>query len=246
MRKSKIMLMTTLAASLAASLTFFTGCQSETTARTGSGQLSAHSESQTSADTEGELSPTVTLDNTYWAGSNVRVRMLFDKDGNCRYGYVGKYDLETTPDGTPILTQIFYANTDSGQLASSTFALRDNGDGTYSKTVYIEGEQPDFEDEQFTTELALDEGTDGLLSGSVFDGVYVTSDGQYFSFHSDGTFEMDTWMTYAADEDHIEIIGSEESTLYTYEADPDYSRISLYKEGKLVMELATEEAIEGK
>lgn len=245
MRKRRLLLL----CSLTAGLILTGGCQQTTADSSDSTNealsvQAAENDSETDAQPEHVDDATVILDNTYWSGSNIRVRMQFDKDGNCAYGYVGKYDLQTTEDGLPILTFIYYADSGNNQMASSTFALRDNGDGTYSKTVYLEDEEPDFNDETFTTDLTLNEGTDGLMSGAAFEGIYLSSDGQYYTFHEDGTFAMETWMTYAADEEYIEIIGSDTSTLYTYDADEDYSKITMYKAGKKVMDLATEEAID--
>lgn len=242
MNRTKVFLVCTLTAGLV----LFSGCQQAATnnSDTETSALSSQTESNTAFTSGHDIKSTVLLDDTYWSGSNIRVRMLFDRAGNCKYGYIGKYDLQTTADGTPILTFIYYADSEKDQMASSSFALRDNGDGTYSKTVYTEGEEPDFDDATFTTDLTPDEGTDGLMNGAAFDGVYLSTDGQYYTFNADGTFAMETWMTYVADEDHMEIIGSDESTLYTYEANSDFSKITLYKGEKKVMDLATEAAIE--
>ena len=209
MKFKKVILLLALSASVLA----FSGCQSSGNAAAGD---SVSSESE-SGQASSELESTVRLDKTYWAGSNIRVRMLFDTDGNCRYGYVGVYDLETTEEGYHILTLVYYADESAGQMASTSYALRDNGDGTYSKVIYTVGEEPDFEDGSATT-LTLEEGTDNIMGDSVFDGVYLSSDGQYYTFNSDGSFAMEIWMKYIADDSSIELIGADSSTLYTYHA----------------------------
>lgn len=241
MKKAKLLLTLSLTAGILA----FSGCQNTTPSASSADSETADVSFGSGTTSDDEIKSTVTIDQTYWAGSNIRVRMLFDDNGNCKYGYIGKYDLQTTEDGTTLLNFIYYADTDLDQMAVSSFALRDNGDGTYSKTVYTEDTEPayDFDDENFTVTLQPDEGTDGLMSGTSFDGIYISSDGQYYTFSSDGTFAMETWMTYVADENHIELIGAESSTRYTYEANEDFSKLTLYKEGSKVMELATEEAI---
>lgn len=235
MKKLKLLLILGLSAGLLA----FTGCQgtSDTTAD------SAAIEADTDAKSDNNISSTVTIDQTYWAGSNIRVRMSFDPQGNCKYGYIGKYTL-AADDNYHLLVMIYYADADSEEVASSTFAIRDNGDGTYTKAPYIDGEEPDFEDTATSLTLTPDEGTDGLTKDAAFDGVYVSSDGQYYSFTSDNTFAMETWMTYVADEEYIELIGADSSTLYTYKAEDAFNKLTLYKDGSTVMELATEAAID--
>ena len=232
MKFRKLMLLLALSASVLA----FSGCQSS---RNTAGE-SVSSESETSQPGSG-LESTVTLDKTYWAGNNIRVRMRFDTDGNCRYGYVGVYDLETTEEGYHVLTLVYYADEDAGQMASTSYALRDNGDGTYSKAIYTEGEEPDF-DNKSATILTYEEGNDSVMDDSVFDGIYLSSDGQYYTFNSDGSFAMEIWMKYIADDTSIELIGADNSTLYTYNAEDDFNRLTLYRDGEVVMELSTEES----
>ena len=212
----------------------FAGCQSADTPEG----------SETEADAgESGIESTVTLNDTYWAGSNIRVRMLFDPEGNCRYGYVGNYALTVAEDGTQLLTMLYYADTEAGQMACTTYALRDDGDGSYTRVIYVEGESQDF-DGDAAAELVLDEGTDGLSGSAAFDGVYLSSDGQYYNFYSDGTFAMETLMRYVADEDQIELVGADGSTLYTYTADEDYSTLTLYKDGQQIMELVNDETVQ--
>ncbi|MCD8323755.1 MAG: hypothetical protein LUC32_02190 [Clostridiales bacterium] len=242
MKKKKVLLILALAAGVAA----FAGCQStDSTDPTASAEAEADSSaSGEETVTADDIESTVVLNKTYWSGSTVRVRMLFDEEGNCRYGYVGYYTLQTSEDGYPIVTFVYYADTDEDQMAGTTYALRDNGDGTYDKTLYTEDEEPDFDDTSVTMTLSLSEGTDGILGSSYFDGIYEGSDGRNYTFTSDGIFYAEVWLEYVADEDYIVMNGSDSSTIYTYTADEDYDSITLYKDGSKVMDLAAEEATE--
>ena len=51
-------------------------------------------------------------------------------------------------------------------------------------------------------------------------------------------------MRYVADEDQIELVGADGSTLYTYTADEDYSTLTLYKDGQQIMELVNDETVQ--
>ncbi len=222
---------------LMASVLALTSCQSASTNSTTA--VSAEAETETTV-TASDIVSTVTLDDAYWSGTTVRIRMLFDTEGNCRYGYIGYYDLQTSDDGYPILTLIYYADTDADQMASATFALRDNEDGTYSKTLYTEDDGADFDDSSVTMDLTLSDGDDGIMDGSLFDGVYLATDGRYYTFHSDGTFQAEIWMQYVADEEYLVLIGSDDSTLYTYDLSSDGSSLVLYKNGSTVMTMVTD------
>ncbi|MCD8152977.1 MAG: hypothetical protein LUD71_07950, partial [Clostridiales bacterium] len=211
MKKKKVLLILALAAGVAA----FAGCQStDSTDTAASAEAEADSSEDSGAETvtADDIESTVVLNKTYWSGSTVRVRMLFDEEGNCRYGYVGYYTLQTSADGYPIVTFVYYADTDEDQMAGVTYALRDNGDGTCDKTLYTEGEEPDFDDASVTMTLSLSEGTDGILGSSYFDGVYEGSDGRNYTFTSDGIFYAEVWLEYVADEDYIVMNGSDSST----------------------------------
>lgn len=243
MKRKKLLLVL----SLAAGLTALTACQS-------TGSTENNSDTNTSAEAESgtddtsdsviadDIESTVTLNKTYWSGSTVRIRMLFEEDGDCKYGYVGYYTLQTSEDGYPIVTFVYYADTDQDQMASSTYALRDNGDGTYDKTLYTEGEEPDFDDTSATMTLTPTEGTDGILGTEYFDGVYEGSDGRYYTFTSDGIFYAEVWLQYVADEEYIVMNGSDSSTVYTYTADDNYDSLTLYKDGSKVMDLAVDDS----
>lgn len=181
----------------------------------------------------------VQFEGSYLAGSTVQIRMILDKSGNCEYGYIGQYDLETDGDGNPLLVLCYYASTEDEQAAIDTYAIRENGDGTYSRCKYTEGEEPDFTD---AVTLTPEEGEDKILSGEKFDGTYYSSENTYLSLKGDGTFSLGVRMKYAADKKQFELIGADSSVIYTYETDKDQDNITLKNEdGQTVMELKREE-----
>lgn len=225
MRKIGLLAVSVLAAGVLA----VSGCQNAGTSK-GSGSAAE--------EVRSTVKSRVQFEGSYIAGDTVQIRMILDKEGNCEYGYIGQYSMETDESGNQLLKLVYYTDSDA-QEAADTYAIRKNEDGTYARCKYTDGEEPDFSD---AVTMTLEEGEDGILSGNAFEGTYYTSESTYMILRGDSTFTLGVRMKYAADKKQFEMIGAGSSVIYNYETDKDQDHIVLTNEdGKTVMDLEREE-----
>lgn len=186
----------------------------------------------------------VKFDGVYTAGDTVKIQMDLDKDGNCDYGYTGMYKLVTNENGIRILNLIYYGeeNTDGdndSQIAYDAYALQKNDDGTYTRSKYTDGQEPDFTD---GTVMKLKNGDDKIMTDDEFDAEYTSDSGAYIQLNADGTFVFGVHMKYAADKKQFELIGGSGSSVYTYETDDHQDSLVLKNsDGDTTMNLQRKE-----